>query len=71
MDLTNLVSLGEASLRLGLTADSLRRRIQAGTISGRLLAGRYYVTNDEVERLATAAAFPAPLDPDDLHGGTE
>jgi hypothetical protein len=46
-----LVSLANAAMTLRVTADSLRRRLQAGTIAGELIADRYYVRREDLDRI--------------------
>jgi hypothetical protein len=56
------VSLGVASQRCGMTADALRRRVQAGTVKGDFVGGRWIVAASEVERLKAERSGASPAE---------
>jgi predicted site-specific integrase-resolvase len=50
--MSNLLPIGVAAARVGITRDSMRRRIERGLVKGaRSEYGRWWVPADEVERM--------------------
>jgi hypothetical protein len=44
-----LLSASEASVELKVSAERCRRLVQAGTLEGRVIGGRYFVTKRSME----------------------
>lgn len=53
---SRFVTLVEASRRVGLSEDTIRRRVKDGTIPAVLLAGRYRIREDHLRAWIESAA---------------
>jgi len=58
-ELRGFLPVADASIRIGITRDRLVRRIQTRQLNGRLIDGKYYVAESDVERLACERASTA------------
>lgn len=62
MSVETMIPVTEATVPLGLTREQLVRRIQAGRVRGKYVAGRWYVDRQELpdkESAGRGAARPA------------
>jgi len=50
----DLIPVPRAAIETGMTAEKLRRRVQAGTVDGAMIDGKYYVTEAALEQLLQA-----------------
>jgi len=61
-DLDNRVPVQEAAIKLGLSRESVMRRLSAGELEGAKdsLSARWYVTRESIERYLAKREAPEP-----------